>query len=103
MHHRMDIRGDKVEFTKTRLGGLVGAKAHILSQEMIDQFLSIKDGVSIADLLGFDLPLKVNLQNLVRYHSACLAFLLIHSAKVSQVRPFVRAHALYALTWARIH
>ena len=74
MHHRMDIDGDNVEFTKTRLGGLVGAEAHILSREATDQFLSIKNGASIAHLLGFDLPLKVNMQNLVRYHSACLGF-----------------------------
>jgi hypothetical protein len=74
MHHRMDVEADKVEFTKTRLGGLVGAKAHILSPETIDHFLSIKNGASIADLLGFAFPLKVNMQNLVRYHSACLGF-----------------------------
>ena len=74
MHHRMDVAGDKVDFTKTRLGGLVGAKAHILSPETIDQFLSIKDGASIADLLKFDFPLKVNMQNLVRHHSARLGF-----------------------------
>lgn len=74
MHHRMDTDGSEVEFKKTRLSGLVGAKAHVLSREAIDQFLSIKDGASIADLLGFELPLRVNMQNLVRYHSACLGF-----------------------------
>jgi len=70
----MNVAGDKVDFTKTRLGGLVGAKAHILSPETIAQFLCIKNGASIADLLGFDFPLEVNMQNLVRYHSACLGF-----------------------------
>lgn len=74
MHHRMNVEGEKVEFTKTRLGGLVGAKVHILSRETIDQFLSIENGASIANLLGFNLPLKVNMQNLVRYHSACIGF-----------------------------
>jgi hypothetical protein len=74
MHHRMDSDGSQVEFKKTRLASLVGAKAHVLSREAIDQFLSIKNGASIADLLGFELPLKVNMQNLVRYHSACLGF-----------------------------
>jgi len=73
-NHRMDTDGDKVDFKKTKLGGLVGAKVHILSREAVDEFLSIKDGARIADLLGFDLPLKVNMQNLVRYHSACLGF-----------------------------
>ena len=34
----------------------------------------LKNGASIADLQGFELPLKVNMQNLVRYHSACLGF-----------------------------
>jgi DNA helicase HerA-like ATPase len=34
----------------------------------------LENGASIADLLGFELPLKVNMQNLVRYHSACLGF-----------------------------
>jgi len=74
MHHRMDMNGGQVEFSKTRLGALVGAKAHILSRDAVDQFLSIKDGAAIAGLLGFDLPIKVNMQNLIRYHSACLGF-----------------------------
>ena len=74
MHHRMDMNGVDAEFTKTQLGGLVGAKVHILSREAIEQFLSIKNGTPIADLLGFNIPLKVNIQNLIRYHSACLGF-----------------------------
>jgi hypothetical protein len=73
-HHRMDLNNGVSEFRKTRLGGLVGGKVHILSTEAVDQFLSIKEGVPIGDLLGFELPLKVNLDNLVRYHSACLGF-----------------------------
>ena len=73
-NHRMDTDDDKVDFKKTRLGGLVGAKVHILSREAVDEFLSIKGGSNIAALLGFDLPLKVNMPNLVRYHSACLGF-----------------------------
>lgn len=73
-NHRMDTDGDKVDFKKTRLGGLVGAKVHILSQEAVEEFLSINDGAPIANLLGFNLPLKVSMQNLVRYHSACLGF-----------------------------
>jgi hypothetical protein len=70
----MDIENGTAEFRKTRLGGLVGAKAHVLSQEAVDQFLSINEGTPIGELLGFGLPLKVNLENLVRYHSACLGF-----------------------------
>lgn len=73
-HHRMDMDNGIPEFKKTRLGVLVGAKVHVLSREAVDQFLSIKNGVPIGDLLGFRLPLKVNLENLVRYHSACLGF-----------------------------
>lgn len=73
-HHRMDQNNGKLDFNKTRLGALVGAKVHILSPEAIDQFLSIKDGVQIGQLLGFNLPLRVNFENLVRYHSACLGF-----------------------------
>lgn len=73
-NHRMDIDGNKVDFKKTKLNGLVGAKVHILSREAVDEFLSIKEGSRIANLLGFDLPLKVTMSNLVRYHSACLGF-----------------------------
>lgn len=73
-HHRMDQNNGRLDFKKTRLGGLVGARTHVLSRDAIDQFLSIRDGVPIGELLGFDLPLKVNLENLVRYHSACLGF-----------------------------
>jgi DNA helicase HerA-like ATPase len=73
-HHRMDISDSTTEFRRTRLAALVGAKAHILSREAVEQFLSIKEGTPIGDLLGFGLPLKVDLENLVRYHSACLGF-----------------------------
>lgn len=73
-HHRMDVKDGNAEFRKTRLSGLVGAKVHVLSREAVDQFLSIKEGTPIGDLLGFGLPLKINLENLVRYHSACLGF-----------------------------
>lgn len=72
--HRMDAKDGELDFRNTRLGGLVGARVHVLSREAIDQFLSIKEGVPIGDLLGFGLPLKINLENLVRYHSACLGF-----------------------------
>lgn len=73
-HHRMDIQDGNIEFRKTRLVGLVGGKVHILSRDAVDQFLSVRDGTPIGKLLGFGLPLKVNLENLVRYHSACLGF-----------------------------
>ena len=73
-HHRMDSNNGGLEFKKTRLGGLVGARVHILSREAIELFLSIREGVSIGSLLGFDLPLNVSMENLVRYHSACLGF-----------------------------
>lgn len=73
-HHRMDQDNGRVEFQKTRLNALVGAKVHILSPDAIQQFLSIKGGVQIGQMLGFDLPLRVNFANLVRYHSACLGF-----------------------------
>jgi hypothetical protein len=73
-NHRMDLRYGVPEFNKTRLGALVGAKVHVLSSETIDLFLSIKNGVPVGDLLGFNLPLRVNFENLVRYHSACLGF-----------------------------
>jgi hypothetical protein len=73
-HHRMDIKDGELDFNKTRLGGLVGARAHLLSRDAIDHFLSIRNGVPIGELLGFGLPLKVSMDNLVRYHSACLGF-----------------------------
>ena len=73
-HHRMDEKDGNLSFKKTRLAGLVGATVHVLSREAIEQFLSIQGGMSIGDLLGFDLPLKISMENLVRYHSACLGF-----------------------------
>ena len=72
--HRMDINGNEFDFKKTKIAALVGAKVHILSREAINQFLSIKDGVALGDLLGFELPLKISMENLVRYHSAVLGF-----------------------------
>jgi len=73
-HHRMEVNQDGFEFAKTRLSALVGARVHVLSHEAVDQFLSIRDGTAIGALLGFDLPLRIDMENLVRYHSACLGF-----------------------------
>ena len=75
MDYRLDLNDDgTIEFKRTKLRGLVGARAHILSRETVGKFLSMKDGTTVAALLGFELPLKINMHNLIRYHSACLGF-----------------------------
>jgi hypothetical protein len=69
MYHRLDLNDSQPVFTKTKLNPLAGASAHLFSQELVDEFLNVKDGVEIGEIMGGQQPLKVDIRNLIRYHS----------------------------------
>ncbi len=72
--YALRIESDKVSFEKTKFNALAGAKAHLLSPEIVEQFLSVIDGTEVGTLLGFDLPLRVSMIDLIRFHSGFFAF-----------------------------
>jgi hypothetical protein len=69
MYHRLDPNEPESVFRKTKLNPLAGANAHLFSQELVDEFLNVKDGVQIGEIMGGKQPLKVDMRNLIRYHS----------------------------------
>jgi len=70
----MDLVEGELSFAKSRLVPLTGSKVSLLSQAAVKKFLCIEGGVEIGILLGFDMPLTVNIENIVRYHAGVFGF-----------------------------
>ena len=68
------IIDDDLRFERTNLIPLIGATAHLLSSKAVEKFLCIDDGTAIGDLIGFNIPLKVDIANMVRYHTGIFGF-----------------------------
>lgn len=66
-------KGDVV-FEHTRFVPLAGARVHLLSKKAVQKFLCYEDGESAGDMIGFDLPLRIRMENLVRYHAGMFGF-----------------------------
>jgi hypothetical protein len=70
MYHRLDLdKNGQPSFSKTKLNPLAGAPVHLFSEELVNEFLNVKDGTEIGDIIGANQPLRVNMGNLIRYHS----------------------------------
>lgn len=72
--YRMDVDKNEVGFEKEALVPLVGAKAHLLSTETVKKFLCIENGTDIGRLAGLEIPLTIDIENLVRYHAGIFGF-----------------------------
>ncbi|MEM3017748.1 MAG: DUF87 domain-containing protein [Candidatus Bathyarchaeia archaeon] len=72
--HEMKIVNDRPVYMRSRLTPLTGARAHILSRDAVERFLCVKPGTEIGNLLGFDLPLTIDVADLVRYHAGVFGF-----------------------------
>ncbi|MCD6538201.1 DUF87 domain-containing protein [Candidatus Bathyarchaeota archaeon] len=70
----MRIENGRLKFERSNLTPLVGSEAHILSKETVKEFLCVENGVAIGNLIGFDLPLTVNISEMVRYHTGIFGF-----------------------------
>jgi len=68
------LEGGDVEFERTRLAPLAGARAFLLSRKAVERFLCYDEGERIGTMIGFDLPLKINMENLVRFHAGMFGF-----------------------------
>jgi DNA helicase HerA-like ATPase len=72
--YRMDIKGDGITFKRSNLTPLVGSEAHVLSRETVREFLCVEGGAEVGVLKGFNLPLTVDIGELVRYHTGFFGF-----------------------------
>lgn len=73
-NYRMDLDEDGLSFERSNLTPLVGSEAQILSRETVKEFLCVEGGVKVGTLIGFNLPLTVNIMELVRYHTGLFGF-----------------------------
>ena len=70
MSHRLDLnKNGQPSFSKTKLNPLAGAPVHLFSEELVNEFLNVKDGTEIGEIMGAEQPLRVKMGNLIRYHS----------------------------------
>ena len=76
------VQDGEVNFERTRLAPLAGARAFLLSKRAVERFLCFEKGERIGTMIGFDLPLKINLENLVRYHSGFFGFSVDYSEPI---------------------
>lgn len=72
--YRMDLETGEPRFSRSRLVPLTGSQAHLLSNYTVQRFLCVEDGVSVGSLIGFDIPLTVSIESLVRYHTGFFGF-----------------------------
>jgi DNA helicase HerA-like ATPase len=62
------------KFERSRMLPLAGAKVHLLSKKTVEEFLCFPKGEVVGTMLGFELPLTISLENLIRYHAGVFGF-----------------------------
>ncbi|GEM_PF-3243006 len=72
--YSMTVEGGKATFEKCRVLPLAGAKVYLLSRKTVEEFLCVPNGEVVGTMLGFELPLTVSLDNLIRYHAGLFGF-----------------------------
>jgi len=72
--YSLEPEGGEPKFAKTTLIPLIGSKAYLLSNYTVRKFLCVDEGVQIGTLIGFDMPLTVDIESIVRYHAGVFGF-----------------------------
>ena len=73
-NYRMDVENDEIKFSRGRLVPLTGSRVHLLSNDTVRKFLCVEDGVPVGKLMGFNMPLTVKLDNMIKYHAGLFGF-----------------------------
>lgn len=68
------VEGSTLEFSRAPHTPLPGAKAMLLSKEAVERFLCEAGGERIGNMIGFDLPFTVSMDNLIRFHCGFFGF-----------------------------
>jgi len=72
--YSMKVEDGQIKFEKSRTLPLAGAKVHLLSKKTVEDFLCFPKGETVGTMLGFELPLTISLENLIRYHAGIFGF-----------------------------
>ncbi|MGC9209424.1 MAG: ATP-binding protein [Nitrososphaeria archaeon] len=72
--YRMILNNGRPDFVRDASIPLPGSVVHLLSRSTVESFLSWDDGVEIGQLIGFERPLKVNLEFMIKYHMGAFGF-----------------------------
>jgi len=72
--YSMTVEGDEVAFERSRMLPLAGAKVYLLSRKTVEEFLCVPKGEVVGTMLGFELPLTISMENLIRYHTGLFGF-----------------------------
>ena len=78
----MKEEGGKPKFERSRMLPLAGAKVHLLSKKTVEEFLCFPNGEAIGTMLGFELPLTISLDNLIRYHAGIFGFSVDYNEQI---------------------
>lgn len=68
------VKNGKVTFERRKLIPLVGSDAHLLSTETVKELLCIEGGLEVGTMMGFEIPLTVDPDDLIRYHVGVFGF-----------------------------
>jgi DNA helicase HerA-like ATPase len=72
--YSMKVEDGRPKFERSRMLPLAGAKVHLLSTKTVEDFLCYPKGETVGTMLGFELPLTISLENLIRYHAGIFGF-----------------------------
>jgi intein/homing endonuclease/DNA helicase HerA-like ATPase len=72
--YSMKVENGQPKFERSRTLPLAGANAHLLSKKTVEDFLCFPKGETVGTMLGFELPLTISLENLIRYHAGIFGF-----------------------------
>ncbi|MCS7113157.1 MAG: DUF87 domain-containing protein, partial [Candidatus Bathyarchaeota archaeon] len=72
--YRMDVCDDIPIFRRSNLTPLPGFEAKLLSAEALRYMLCVEGGADIGRLIGFDIPLTIDIESLIKYHAGVFGF-----------------------------
>lgn len=72
--YRMDVIDGIPVFSRSNLTPLPGFEAKLLSAEALRYLLCVEGGVDIGRLIGFDIPLTIDIEALIKYHTGVFGF-----------------------------
>jgi len=83
--YSMKLDGGQAKFERSTMLPLSGAKAHLLSKKTVEDFVCFPKGQVVGTMLGFELPLTISLENLIRYHAGIFGFTGVGKSNLTSV------------------
>lgn len=70
----LSVGNGPLSFRKSTLSPLVGSDAHIMSKDVIREMVCIEGGSELGTLKGYEIPLRVDIYNIFKYHTGVFGF-----------------------------